>query len=129
MNSLTLLGSSLWHSDKLLAWGGSYLEGSVFVDGFFAESPWPQVAEFVAGFKKAFGEEPDILSAQAYDAASIILDLIESGVREREAMRDAMLRVEEYPGVSGYTTIQPTGESKKELFVLTVKEGKLVQIN
>jgi ABC-type branched-subunit amino acid transport system substrate-binding protein len=129
MDGVRLLGSGLWHSDKLISWGGDYMEGAVFVDGFFAGSPWPQVVDFVRSFKQAFGEEPDILAAQAYDAASIVLDLIQSGIREREDMRDALLRVQDYPGASGYTTIQPSGEAKKELFILTVKDGKVSQIN
>lgn len=129
ITGVQILGTNRWGSKEFLSLGGGYIEGAVFVDGFFADSHWPQVADFVSSFKQAFGETPDIIAAQSYDAASMILRFIRSGIRSREDVKEALLRLKEYPGVSGYTTILPSGDSRKELFILTVEEGKIVQLN
>lgn len=128
LGDLKLLGTSRWNSKKLLKWGGSYLEGAVFVDGFFAGSEWTHVADFVNGFKNTFGEEPDIISAQSFDTASILLKFIQTGINKREAVEEALLNLVEYPGVSGFTTFLANGDAEKELFILTVKNGKVMQL-
>lgn len=129
ITGVTLLGSDEWNSSELISQAKGYAEGAVFVDGFFASSSWPHVADFVKSYRTSLGEEPDIISAQAYDAASILLQFIGAGLQEREAIKEALLRLKRYPGVSGYTTFLPSGEAEKELFILTVKNGQIVQLN
>ncbi len=129
ITGVKLLGTRQWNSPLFLKRSKGYSEGAVFIDGFFSESPWPQVEDFVKSYKTAYDEEPDIISAQAFDSASILLDLIRSGARDREAIKEGLLDMKDYPGVSGYTTFLPSGEPEKELFILTVRNGKVIQIN
>lgn len=129
VTNVTLLGGNGWNSPKLINIGERYVEGSVFVDGFFINSPISFVKEFVKNYRLTFGEDPDILSAQAYDATEIILKILKEGVETREGLRDALSRVKDFPGVSGSTTITPQGDAEKILFILSVKNGHIVQIN
>ncbi len=123
------LGDNGWNSPDLIKIGGKYINGSIFVDGFFVNSHHPLTRRFVKDFRDIFRRNPDILSAQAYDAARIIITIFREGARAREDIKDALFMVKDYPGVSGKTTILPSGDSEKSLYILTIKNKKIVQIN
>ncbi len=129
VTGVTLLGANGWNSPELVTIGEHYVEGAVFVDGFFADSPHQAVKTFVENFRLTFGTEPDILAAQAYDAAGLVLKVLREGASSREQLREGLLTIQNYPGASGTTTITPTGEASKDLFLLMVRRGQIVQIN
>ncbi|MBI3328728.1 MAG: penicillin-binding protein activator, partial [Nitrospinae bacterium] len=58
ITGITLLGESGWNHPELSRRGGSFLEGAVFMDGFFAGSPDPQVREFVRSYRTMFTVDP-----------------------------------------------------------------------
>jgi ABC-type branched-subunit amino acid transport system substrate-binding protein len=129
VTGVTLLGGNGWNSPELLTIGEHYVEGAIFVDGFFAGSPNPEVKTFVENFRLTFGTEPDILAAQAYDAAGLVLKVLKEGASSREQLREGLLTIQGYPGASGATTITETGDAQKNLFLLMVRRGKIEQIN
>jgi ABC-type branched-subunit amino acid transport system substrate-binding protein len=125
-----LLGINGWNSPDLVRLAGRFVEGAVFVDGFFRDSPHPLVQEFVDRYSEKYGEEPSILEAQGYDAASILLLLLDRAeIRTREDFRLALSRVRNYPGVTGATSFTQQGDAEKKLFLLQVQDGNIVQIN
>jgi ABC-type branched-subunit amino acid transport system substrate-binding protein len=130
IENLPLLGINGWNSPELVRLAGRFVEGAVFVDGFFRDSPHPLVQEFVDRYSKKFGEEPSILEAQGYDAAGILLSLLERAeIRTREDLRLALSLVRNYPGVTGATSFTQQGDAEKNLFLLQVQDGNIVQIN
>jgi ABC-type branched-subunit amino acid transport system substrate-binding protein len=127
---LPLLGTNGWNSPDLVRLAGRFVEGAVFVDGFYRHSPYPFVQEFVNRYFAKYGEEPSILGAQGYDAAGILLTLLaRSDIRTREELRLALAQLRDYPGVTGATSFTPQGDSEKVLFLLQVQNGDIVQIN
>ncbi len=126
---VVLLGANGWNSDELLTIGERYVEGAIFVDGFFAGSTRPEVKRFVENFRLTFGHEPNILAAQAHDAAGLILRVLKDGAANREQLREGLLTISDYSGASGTTTMTETGEAVKELFLLMVRKGAITQIN
>jgi ABC-type branched-subunit amino acid transport system substrate-binding protein len=130
LDQLQLLGPGAWNDPELGRMAGPLSEGAVFVDGFFAGSPWPEVRDFVARYQAAYGVPPSILAAQGYDAARIILTLLaRPEVRDRAALRQALANLRDFPGVTGQTRFGPNGEAEKVLFLLQVQDGAVVQIN
>lgn len=130
IENLPLLGINGWNSPDLVRLAGRFVEGAVFVDGFFRDSPHPLVREFVDRYSEKYGEEPSILEAQGYDAAGILLLLLERAeIRTREDFRLALSRLRNYPGVTGATSFTPQGDAEKKLFLLQVQDGNIVQIN
>ncbi len=126
---VALLGGNGWNSPELLTIGEHYVEGAVFVDGFFAGSKRTAVKTFVENFRLSFGQDPDILAAQAYDAAGLILSVLHDGAATREQLREGLLTIRNYPGASGTTSMTETGEAVKELFLLMVRKGAITEIN
>jgi hypothetical protein len=52
----------------------------------------------------------------------------EGNVRTRSAMRDALAGLAGFRGVTGETSFPGTGEARKTPYILTVQEGKIVQL-
>ena len=129
INTATLLGANGWNSPELVKMGGKYLKNVSFVAGYYPSSKRPEVRKFVRSFKKQFGEDPSFLSAQAFDAAKIIINSILMGVDNRIKMKESLKYIKNFPGVTGMTTLLPSGDSEKNIFALTVKKNKIVQQN
>lgn len=129
ISDIPVLGSNGLNSPDFIRIGGKYAEGVIFIDGFYINSEKAEVRKFVERYRIFYNKEPDILSAQSYDAAGIILNIIKNGARSREDVKNGLLSLKEYNGVSGITTIKPSGDSDKSLYFLTVKHGKIVELN
>ena len=121
-----LIGSNNWHSPDLLERGGSYAEGAVFVDGFSPENPAPEVASVVEAYRSAYQEEPDILAAQAYDATAMVLSVLKDKGGSPGSVREGLLAIKDYPGISGTATVTPNGDVQKRLFLIKVEDGKFI---
>ena len=128
ISDIPILGGNGLNSPDLIRIGGKYAEGVIFVDGFFPLSENPIVKEFVDRYRTFFNKWPDIYSANSYDAAMIILEIIKNGAKNREDVKNGLLNLIDYNGVSGITTVQSSGDSEKALYFLTVKHGKIVEI-
>ena len=104
-----------------------YSEGAMFIDGFYNYSTNPTIQHFTQRYRLAFRTEPSALSAQAYDAANIILSAISRGATNRRGVTDYLESLFMYEGVSGMTTMGPTGDADKEVFYLKVSEEKITE--
>ncbi len=130
LEGVQLLGTNGWNDIELPRLARQFVEGAVFTDGFFRHSDYPFVHEFVEQYFSQYNEEPTILEAQGYDIAGILLTLLnDSRVRSREDLRLALAQMQNYPGVTGATRFDLTGEANKILFLLQVQKGTIVQIN
>ncbi|MCX5831942.1 MAG: penicillin-binding protein activator [Deltaproteobacteria bacterium] len=129
IRGVRLLGLNGWNSRELLAMEDGYLEGAIFTDGFFVESSYPGVIDFVDKFYAAYGREPDVMEAQVFDTAGMaVSNILENKGATREKFRDGLQGIRAYPGVTGRTSFSATREAEKDAFVLTVKDGKIIQV-
>ncbi len=125
IENVVLLGANGWNHPDLLQLARRNVEGAVFTEGFFASSEVPVVKSFVESYRTAYGIEPDLWAAQAFDAVNLLLqELTPSGIT-RTQLRDALFRIEAYPGASGVMTIRRDGNADKRPFLLTVKDGQI----
>jgi ABC-type branched-subunit amino acid transport system substrate-binding protein len=129
IHGVQLLGTDGWNAEEILAIGDHSLEGAIFVDGFFADSPAAAVQEFVAQFRQRYNKAPDLLAAQAYDTLLIVAQALQDGAQTRPALRDALLNVRDFPGVSGTTSFNGNGDAAKIPFLLSIQDGRIVQLN
>lgn len=124
-----LLGTDGWNDPEITTIAAWVTDGAVFVDGFYAGSPVPQVEAFVRHFRERYGAIPELLAAQAYDTLMMCAQVLRAGARTRPELRDGLARIRGFPGVSGVTTMNADGDADKVLYVLSVREGKIIQIN
>ncbi len=128
IKDVLLLGINGWYSPELINRAGRFLDNAVFVEAFYAESRNPEVRRFVELYRSTYREEPSILEAQAFDAASLLLATIDRPeVANRDDLRIALLHLDDIRGVTGTRGFDLEGESLKELNLLGVQRGRLIQ--
>jgi branched-chain amino acid transport system substrate-binding protein len=120
------LGSNAWSSPDLLRLAGRSLEGAVFTDGFFLDSPNSEVREFVDLYRQRYQSDPSLFSAQAYDATRIILHAIKKGGASGQAIRDLLTKGQDLPTLTGAAAFNPQGTLDRRIALIQVKQGKLV---
>jgi ABC-type branched-subunit amino acid transport system substrate-binding protein/Flp pilus assembly protein TadD len=129
VEDVLLLGSNLWHSERLIKMAGRYVQGAVVPDGFFVDSIFPEVQDFVDSYEEVFGRSPEFLEAQAFDGAMILFEAVNSpDVRSRRSLMMALMGLRDFPGVTGRTSFNETGDVEKELYLLSVEGRRFVQI-
>jgi branched-chain amino acid transport system substrate-binding protein len=123
-----LLGSNGWNSLELLRLADRSLEGAIFVDGFFLDSPDPGIREFVERYRRRYQSNPTLFAAQAYDAARLILDAVRHGALTGRAVRDHLVKGPDAAAPGAGPLFTPSGVFNRHLFVIQVKQNKLIQI-
>ena len=127
IEDVLLMGGNGWNSRELVDAARNYLKNVLFVDGFYADSKNERTVKFVDIFLSTFGQNPTIHSAQSYDATNIFATFIKDRVFNRLDVLERLRALKDFPGVSGDTTILPSGDSIKSLVKLTVKEGEIAE--
>ncbi len=126
---ITLLGTSAWNSPELVSEGGKYVDGSIFVDGFFRDSPSPRIKRFAQEFSNTFDSDSTTLEAQAYDAVDLCVQVLTNQeIYSHRQMRDGLMGVMGFDGISGLTSFDLDGKPNKIPFILTVRKGEIQQI-
>jgi len=129
LTGIRLLGINLWNSPKLLEMAAPYVEGAVFVDGFFPDSQRPMTRQFVQSYQEVFGEIPGYPEAQGYDVMRLVMATLEqSGVTTRPRLREALLALRDLPGVEGMASMTPAREVERQPFFITVQKRRMVEV-
>jgi ABC-type branched-subunit amino acid transport system substrate-binding protein len=83
----------------------------------------------VQQFQQRYGERPALLAAQGYDTLQILAQLLRTGLTTRDELRDSLLQVRDFPGLSGITSFTPQGDTEKVPYLLTIRKGRIIQVN
>ncbi|MDY6831113.1 MAG: penicillin-binding protein activator [Thermodesulfobacteriota bacterium] len=123
------MGTNLWHSPELVNMAKKYVNGAILPTGFLETGGNPGVRLFSEGFESLFGEKPDFIAAVAYDTASLLFPIItDSGLRYRSSIKKRLGRLTGFPGVTGVTAFDATGEVHKRLPLLQIQGRQFVEI-
>ena len=82
--------------------GPAAAEGATAAFPFNPEKTDPAWTNFVARFQKCYGMKPDIYAAYGYDGAQILIAAIKKAGPNRYRIRDAVLGLDDYDGVTGH---------------------------
>lgn len=130
LRPVQLLGVSMWNDPELTKRLGRQIDGAVFVDGFDAGDGSPRVQKFVQAFASVHHSRPQLIEAQAHDGAAIFQALLTGDgsrppPRSREALRQALAGVKEFPGVTGLIQFDEQGDSATQLIHFVVDGEKI----
>jgi ABC-type branched-subunit amino acid transport system substrate-binding protein len=129
IENVYLLGTNLWHSSKLIEMAKDYVQGAIMPDGFFADSRNGRVREFVALFEDTYGTTPGVIEATTYDTAMMLFQIVNRpDISSRTAIREELLNIRDYPGVTGLTSFDRSGEAQKALSLLRVEGSGFVEM-
>lgn len=130
INDVYLLGTNLWHSDRLIRMARQHLQGAICPSGFYAGSRSEPVRRFVYQFKQVYGEAPGFIEAISFDTAMMLIDLLNrSPYFGRSFIREQLSVMPPYDGITGKTRFDETGEVVKELYLLKVAGNRFVEID
>ena len=119
-----LVGGDGWDSPRLYEIGGQALSGDFFSTHYSAEDPDPQVQRFVSDYRRLFGTTPDSFAATAYDATRIVLDAASRAASlDRAAIRDALARTKNFPGVTGNVTFDADRNALKPVVIIRIGDN------
>ena len=114
-------------SNKLIEIAGAGAEGLVSASASFdPESDDPGVLAFTEAFESHFGEIPDWIAANSYDAVHILAARFRDGASGGDQIKQGLYATQEFQGVGGLTTFDLDGEVIKPLVLLQVHEGRFV---
>ena len=121
------LGGHLWDNPTVLQETAKDMEGSYFVTGFYMNSQQATAKKFSDDFLNKFSKQPDLLAAQSFDAARLLLQAADLS-SNREDIRSNLMAIRDFDGVSGKTTFGGHGEADKLVPVIQIKDGKYNQV-
>ncbi len=124
----TLLGTNGWYHRDLIEIGREHVDGAYFTAHYHAESGLAPVREFAESFERAFASPPDVFAAQAYDAANLVLVQLARDRTTREDVREGVLAVTSYPGVTGVIRMGSDGNARKRPFLLRVERRRVLPV-
>ncbi len=126
VEGVKFLGTSEWNSSDFVSRAQNYGESSFFVDAFFPDTATGIAKKFLDDYRATFDQDPSSLEAVAYDATRVLRSILASysGGLSREAVRDQLLKVQDFAGATGKISYKD-GQLFRELKVLTIKTGKI----
>lgn len=129
-----LLGADGWDGvlDIMTEGQRATLNGSFHMTGFSTEDDSPIVQDFVRRFTAATGAPPDMFSAQAYDAAMILVAAIERALADGHepntpAFKAATIHymsVTNMTAVTGHITFDELNNPQKTAFIIEFIDGE-----
>lgn len=130
IENVYLFGTNLWHSDTLIEMAKDYVQGAILPEGFFAQSRSNRVIDFVRPFEEVYGQSPEFIEAVAYDTARILFGIAGNpDIRFRQSFRDEILKLHDFPGVTGLSSCDSTGDIQKQLYLLRIKGKRFVEVS
>lgn len=123
-----VFGSNLWHSDTLIKMARKYVQGALMPDIFFAKSSSYNVRKFVKFFQNTFGEKPEFIEAAAYDTAMILFQTT-LNAKFTDDIKNNLLNLIDFQGVTGLTSFDDNGEVQKKLHLLKIIGSRFFEID
>lgn len=122
-----LLGTNLWHHPQMIKMAGEYAQGAIIPEVFFSKSRSLRVGNFVRNYQENFRNMPGFLEAIAYDTAMMVFRACSASQSPRD-LREELLRIQGYDGVTGRTSFNADGEAQKRLYLLEIKGSTFQEI-
>jgi len=129
VENVLLLGTNLWHSERLIEMTRKYVQGALVPDAFSSESNKEQVVDFIDRYENAFQEKPKFIEAVAYDTAMMLFQTVgQPEIKSRKELRDRLQTIRNYDGVTGLTSFKTNGEVDKKLYLFRIVKDKFVEV-
>lgn len=120
-----IVGGDAMSSPALMAVAGQAAEGMTVASFFHEDEPRPEVARFIAAFRKRYGAGPDAGSAVGYDCVRLLAHAMrEAGSPVPDDIARALRALKGWNGVTGSFTFDAEGESAKPVVLSVVRGGR-----
>ncbi len=130
LNNIYLLGTNIWHSQKMIDMAEDFLKDWVIItEGFFLENDSEEVRKFANAFEEKYGEKPGYIEAVGYDTALMLFQTVSiPNVRFPDSVKKELNNITNFQGLTGITSFRSSRDAQKKLYILTVSEGRFVEL-
>jgi branched-chain amino acid transport system substrate-binding protein len=120
------IGSDSWGSEELLKLCGNDCNGFYFSTHYAVDASTEVTKRFIENYKAAYGSMPDDVAALTYDSFGLLWQALKTaGLKDRQAIRDALAKIPKYEGVTGTMQFKEgSGDPIKSAVILKITDGK-----
>jgi branched-chain amino acid transport system substrate-binding protein len=124
-----ILGSDSWGSADLVSLSNGAVKGYYFTTHYAAAGAQGATLDFINRYRTAYGYTPDDVAALSYDSAKIILQAVQAAglsgdlEKDREAVKNAIASMKNFPGITGTMTFDANGDPEKPAVVVRVNDA------
>lgn len=121
----TLLGADAWGS--LQTGERSPLEGGFYSNHYSPDTKNPKTQAFIQRYRQLYQGDPNNETAVTYDAMYLLFKAIQSqGKIDAESIRQGLSELGRYDGVTGTIEYRGTGDPRRSVIILQIKQGQPV---
>ncbi|MFN8392202.1 MAG: penicillin-binding protein activator [Bdellovibrionota bacterium] len=132
LKSATLLGPATWNDPVAVRGFGDLVEGAVYVTPYLASSAKPSVSTFNQHYRSAYHRDPDLLAAQAYDAASVVFRALQNGQKDQGDTKAVLIKnlkaADSFEGVTGKLAVTGDREITRRMSVVRLHHGETIEV-
>jgi branched-chain amino acid transport system substrate-binding protein len=124
-----IFGSDSWGSADLWTLSKGAVKGCFFTTHYAAAGATGATKAFIDQYQAAYGYTPDDVAALSYDSTRIVLQAIQNAglsgdlQKDRQAIRDAIAALQNFPGITGTMTFDENGDPYKPAVVVRVSDS------
>lgn len=130
LNSSIPISASAWASGvpDFITYGGKAVDGVISVVESDLSSAKPTYLAFRKAYEERFGYTPTLHAQNAYDAAAILLDVLNKTTDSRR-IKEELLSQGEFQGVGGTIHIDKNGEASRDMYIMQIQNGRMEVVN
>jgi len=107
-----------------------HADGVYLVSAFVPDVDVPRAKEFLAAYRQAFSEDPDVHAALAFDGARLLFAAIDQcpAPLSLEGIAKQLANVRDFPGLSGPLGFSPDRQLLRPAFVVQIEKNGLKNV-
>ncbi len=117
-----VMGPLTWCFPQVLEDAGATAENLYTCGLFFPTALSGEGKQFVADYEEVYFLSPGQYAALAYDATNILAKIIRESGDDRRAIRDALIKLKDFPGVTGRISFTQERQVERDYVLITVKQ-------
>ncbi|MFA6268702.1 MAG: ABC transporter substrate-binding protein [archaeon] len=114
----------------LLEIAGPSAEGLNYTHFYDVDSNSLKLKNFVNKYLSAYGVKPEYNAALAYDTVHVLAKAMShcENPEDTVCVKDELYKIHDFSGITGAISFDENGDTRKEVFIKTVKDGKFVKL-
>ncbi len=129
IKGVTLVGTSIWNSNKILQHDLEQIENIIFADALITKHPQFKESSFYQDFKIIFGYAPSLFEFLSYQSALALRQVIVSGSDSREELQENLSKLRSFESPIGSITISKNREFIYPITNFSIKEKAIISLN
>ncbi len=114
------IGSDSWGSGDLMGLCGDDCKGQYFSTHYSPVGAKGATKEFIDSYTKMYGKTPNDVAALTWDSIGVLVEAVKQAggltgdiKKDRETVKDALAKLQDYKGITGTMTFTAEGDPKK----------------